>query len=107
MYIIYIAVLASGGWQQQRWVAFGTWQAALQVQHMLMPACADVCMCLPLHLKSLMVPCADMANHVLSPNAGYRFVSEADAFQLQALQVRGAEVTHFCGGGAVGPTIAL
>ncbi|PRW59741.1 acyl-coenzyme A oxidase peroxisomal isoform B [Chlorella sorokiniana] len=35
---------------------------------------------------SLVVPCADMANHVLSPNAGYRFVAEADAFQLQALQ---------------------
>ncbi len=39
---------------------------------------------------SLMVPCADMANHVLVPNAGYRFVPEADAFQLQALQVKGA-----------------
>lgn len=38
---------------------------------------------------SLMVPCCDMANHVLSPNAGYRYVPEADAFQLQALQVRG------------------
>lgn len=40
---------------------------------------------------SLMVPCCDMANHVLSPNAGYRFVPEADAFQLQALQVRGLQ----------------
>ncbi|KAL4459118.1 hypothetical protein ABPG75_013983 [Micractinium tetrahymenae] len=35
---------------------------------------------------SLMVPCADMANHVLAPNAAYQFVPEADAFQLTALQ---------------------
>lgn len=37
---------------------------------------------------SLMVPCADMANHVLAPNAAYQFVPEADAFQLTALRVR-------------------
>lgn len=36
-----------------------------------------------------MVPCADMANHVLSPNAAYQFVPEDDAFQLAALQARG------------------
>ncbi|EFN53459.1 hypothetical protein CHLNCDRAFT_136721 [Chlorella variabilis] len=42
---------------------------------------------------SLMVPCADMANHALAPNASYQFVAPADAFQLQALQdiARGAE----------------
>jgi hypothetical protein len=36
---------------------------------------------------SLMVPCADMANHVASPNAGYAFEAAADAFQLTALRV--------------------
>lgn len=37
----------------------------------------------------MMVPCADMANHVLTPNAGYAFSAAADAFQLAALKVRG------------------
>lgn len=53
---------------------------------------------------SLVVPCADMANHVLSPNAGYRFVPEADAFQLHALQVSRAGAGPGWGGcGAARP----
>lgn len=36
---------------------------------------------------SLMVPCADMANHVMSPNAGYAFDASVDAFRLTALRV--------------------
>jgi hypothetical protein len=35
---------------------------------------------------SLMVPCADMANHAVQPRAEYRFEAAMDAFQLVALQ---------------------
>ena len=37
---------------------------------------------------SLVVPCADMANHVLRPSASYAFSPEEDAFVLRALRVR-------------------
>ena len=37
---------------------------------------------------SLLVSCADMANHsALAPNAAYQYCAAADAFQLRALQV--------------------
>lgn len=45
---------------------------------------------------SLLVPCADMANHVLNPNASYQFVPEADAFQLRALSVRWPQYSCGC-----------
>lgn len=43
---------------------------------------------------SLVVPCADMANHVLRPNASYAFSPEEDAFVLRALRVRAVCAVH-------------
>lgn len=37
---------------------------------------------------SLVVPCADMANHQNIPNAAYAYSAARDAFELTALQVR-------------------
>lgn len=36
---------------------------------------------------SLVVPCADMANHLAVPNAGYAFSAERDCFELTSLRV--------------------
>ena len=37
---------------------------------------------------SLMVPCADMANHSMTPNAGYRLDPETQTFNIATTQVR-------------------
>jgi len=36
---------------------------------------------------SLVVPCADMANHSMQPNAGYQLNAESGCFQLIAVKV--------------------
>lgn len=36
---------------------------------------------------SLVVPCADMANHQNAPNAAYAFSTQRDCFELTALRV--------------------
>lgn len=40
------------------------------------------------HALSLVVPCADMANHSDAPNAEYRLDADAGCFQLFATRVR-------------------
>ena len=40
---------------------------------------------------SLVVPCADMANHSMAPNAGYRLDADAGCFELIAARVRQSE----------------
>lgn len=49
---------------------------------------------------SLLVPCADMANHSNRPNAGYRLDADAGCFRLATLQVW-CQLRGVCGRGEV------